>query len=246
MKEFIQKSSDEVAIVVYDSPLPPKYFRLTKRFIKTLFIVIPVFLLSVSLLLIFWGLGFRLKYTPAPTLPEVLSESETKILALENELQNLKESQQILTEKIASGSATETSREINLLLIKKPYGMQDLTQSKRVSLDQIEFSQAQNKSKLKFQIINANSEQRVTGNILVFMLSESGILGYPTEINSSLLGGVKYSMGESFAVSRLRPTEATFNLQSSREVRFVIYIFNREGDLLLVKETEPFQTGNNS
>ncbi|MFP5386341.1 MAG: hypothetical protein ACLGHN_09705 [Bacteriovoracia bacterium] len=244
MKEFIQKSADEVSIVIYDAPLPPKYFRLTKRFIKTLFVIVPLFMITLLSLLFLWGLGTRLKDTPAPVLPNVMSESDSKIMTLENELKDLKESYQALSDKLAAGPVASGVDDPNLMLIKKPYGMQNLLSQNKVTLDQIEFIPTPDKVTLKFQIISATPEHRVTGNVIVFMISDSGLLAWPKVINSSLAQGVKFSMGEPFSVSRLRPTDAVFKNQSIDEtVRFIIYIFNREGDLLLMKETDSFQTG---
>lgn len=55
---------------------------------------------------------------------------------------------------------------------------------------------------------------------------------------------MKYSSGEPFSVSRLRPTNAEFLTRpQGGEVKFVVYIFSREGDLLLIKETEAFKVG---
>lgn len=66
---------------------------------------------------------------------------------------------------------------------------------------------------------------------------------YPKDANKALGSGLKYSMGEPFAVSRLRPTNAEFLQPVSGNVKFIIYIFSREGDLLLIKETDNFKAG---
>src|SRR5690606_23347035 len=112
----------------------------------------------------------------------------------------------------------------------------------RVTLDQFELVQAGNKALFKFNIISATPERRVSGHVLVYMASPSGLLAWPEAANASLSTGIKYSQGESFAVSRLRPTNAEFTFRAGTEmVRFIVYIFNREGDLLLIKETDPFK-----
>jgi hypothetical protein len=245
MKEFIQKDGDEVAIVVYDAPLPPKYFKITKRFIRALFIVVPVvFVLLLSGLFV-WGLGSRLKEAPSPSLPTVLTETDSKVIGLETELKALQESNQAMAEKLADQASSGSSvEEPFLMLIKKPYGMQNLLTEKRVTLDQLEAGKDSNRVSLNFSIISSNPETKVTGHVLVFMISSGGILVYPKDANSMILSGIKYSAGEPFAVSRLRPTKADFEIKSPGEsVKFMIYIFSREGDLLLVQETEPFNLG---
>lgn len=246
MKEIIQKNAEEVAIVIYDSPLPPKYFRLTKKFIRTLFFVVPLLLSLLFIGLLFWGLGSRLKDSPTPSLPQVLpTMSESKVQSLEAEIKGLQETNQALTEKLSGTPAVATAEDPFLMVIKKPYGMQNLISQNKVTLDQFEFVHDKEKVNFKFQIISSTPETKVTGHVLVFMISQSGVMGYPADTNTTLLQGVKYSQGEPFAVSRLRPTNAEFNHQlAGANVKFVIYIFSREGDLLLIRESEVYKTGN--
>ncbi len=244
MKDFIQKNGDEVAIVIYDAPLPPKYFRLTKRFIRTLFIVVPLFIISLILAFFLWGLGNRLQDSPSISLPKVMTETDNKFYALESEVKLLQETNKTLSEKLSAGPAAVNVNDPYLSIIKKPYGMQNFLGQNKVTLDQFEFLQNSNKVNFKFQIISSSSETRVTGHVLVLMISESGILAYPAEANKELSQGVKYSSGEPFAVSRLRPTDAVFlNSLSGESVKFIIYIFSREGDLLLIHESESFKVG---
>ena len=79
MSESIQKDGGEVAIVIYDAPFPPKYFRITKKFLNTLFVVIPIFFISLLSGFFIWGLSDRLEDTPTPELPSVISNSSNKI-----------------------------------------------------------------------------------------------------------------------------------------------------------------------
>lgn len=244
MKEPIQTSSDEVAIVIYDAPLPPKYFRLTKRFIKTFLVTVPLFIVILLVSFFLWGIGNRIKDVPTPTLPRAMSESENKVILLESENKSLLESNRELSEKVATSNSVTNAEDPYLLVIKKPYGMQNLLQQNKVSLDQFELINKENNLQLKFQIISSSPEKKVTGHVIVFMLSETGLLAYPKEANATIGQGVKYTSGESFSVSRLRPTTAHFSGRSLGEsVKFIVYIFNREGDLLLIRETESFKVG---
>lgn len=242
MSDLIQKSQDEVAIVIYDAPLPPKYFRLTKKFIHRLFVVTPVFIILTASLLFLWGLGARIDKSPKPSFSQSLSKEDQKISILEAELKSLQESNAQLTSKIAGTTSVAASgEEPYLLTIKKPYGMQNLISTNLVSLDQFEFSAA-NKVSLKFQIISTVPERKVSGHVMVFMISQDGLMVYPEVANVNLAKGVRYSEGEPFSVSRLRPTNAEFSHKlTDKNVRFIIYIFSREGDLLLIKETDSFK-----
>lgn len=245
MKEAIQQPRGEVSIVIYDAPLPPRYFRLSKKFIRTLFVTAPLVFLFLLSVLFFWGLGTRVQKTPVPEIPDVLNQKDSEVLALRSEVETLKKSNEEMSLKLASTPSTPVGTdEPNLLAIKRPYGMQNLMNEKRVTLDQFVFDQDKNKVSLKFVIISSKPENRVTGHVLVFMISESGLMAYPKEANLRIAEGIKYSTGEPFSVSRLRPTNAEFlhNLVGD-SVKFQIFIFSREGDLLLVKETESFKVG---
>jgi hypothetical protein len=248
MKEPIQQSGSEVSIVIYDSPLPPRYLRFSKKFLRTLFTVVPISIGLIFLALLFIGLGSRMKEAPSPSLPSVLTGNDTKILTLESEIESLQQSNQQLQDKLSGqGTVEATQDEPYLMGIKKPYGMQNLLKENKLNLDEFELVKEQNKTSLKFQIIRTNPETKVSGHILVFMISDSGMMAYPASANSSIGGGIKFSMGEPFSVSRLRPTNAEFlHRVVGESVKFVIYIFTREGDLLLIKETESYKLGDKS
>ncbi len=243
MKEIIQNTGGDVAIVIYDAPLPPKYFRFSKKFIRILFLVVPL-LVGLSLLGLFlWGVGTRLRDAPAPKFPEVVSESDRRTRELEAELRAAQESNQKLTAKLSGQGEAKAQDRPFLLHIKEPYGMQNLTGAKKISLGQFEFTQENGGAVLKVQIINGGQEAKVSGHVIVFMVSDAGILGYPAEVNADPARGVKFSAGETFGVSRLRPTVATFGVAPRGTVRFVVYVFSREGDLLHVHETTPYKAG---
>lgn len=177
-------------------------------------------------------------------MPVVISESDSKLMAMESEIKTLQDSNQELINKLAATPAVTTTEDPYLMAIKKPYGMQNLLAQNKITLDQLALVQNENKINLKFQLISSSPESKVTGHILVFMLSNSGLMAYPKEANNSLGQGIKYSAGEPFSFSRLRPTNAEFLLQPTGDAaKFIIYIFNREGDLLLIKETESFKLG---
>jgi hypothetical protein len=249
MNDTIQKAGSEVSIVIYDAPLPPRYFRFTKKFIRTFFVVVPV-LFVVSLLALFlWGLGPRIMNQPRPRLPEVISPDDSHLAQLETEVKSLQQINKDLTDKLSALPASPAggAEEPYLMGIIRPYGMQNFLSQNRVTLDQFEFVQNANDIALKFQIISSSPEIKVTGHVIVFMVTPTGVMAYPADANNGFSQGIKFSMGEPFSVSRLRPTSADFITKlNSPTAKFVIYIFSREGDLLLIKETETFKTATKS
>jgi hypothetical protein len=242
MNDSIQTQGNEVAIVIYDAPLPPKYFRLSKRFLKTLFITIPILTGLIILALFLWGLAAQVQGTKAPKIPQIIPRDDKESL-LQSEVTSLQESNRLLQEKLSMAPATVSTEDPFLGPIKKPFGMQNLLKDNLVTLDQFDLSVTDSKVSLKFQIISSTPENRVTGHILVLMISEAGLLAYPKAANAALAQGIKFNVGEPFSVSRLRPTNAEFVKPQAEKARFGIYIFNREGDLIAIRDTEEFNLG---
>lgn len=242
MKDSIQNNGEEVSIVIYDAPLPPRYLKFSKKFVRTLFIVAPTIIGLTLLVLIGLLLTPSIKNAPSPKMPSMMSYDDSKINEMESEIKTLKQSNTQLQEKLSGQKSSDTTQDdIYLMGILRPYGMQNLLNEKKVTLDQFEFISTAEKTNLKFQIISTNPENRVAGHVVVFMLSKSGLTAYPEAAADSLKEGIKFSQGEPFAVSRLRPTNAEFGTKPTGEtVKFIVYIFSREGDLLLIKESDPY------
>ncbi len=79
MKEAIQQPGGEVSIVIYDAPLPPRYLRFSKKFIRTLFVTAPLAFVFLLGGLFLWGLGSRVQTAPVPRMPEVLTETSSEM-----------------------------------------------------------------------------------------------------------------------------------------------------------------------
>lgn len=242
MSNTIQSKSQEVSIVIYDSPLPPKYFTFKKSFLKTLLFVTPLILLIIFSTLFIWAFGSQLKYAPKPKFPELINKEQARILELEGIVKELDISNKSLTNKLSSTPEVQAPSEmVNLLAIRKPYGMQNLISKNSVSLDNLKVRFTPGHVQLDFHILNSNQDARISGHALVFLISNNQFMAYPEIATSSLIEGIKYTQGEAFSVTRLRPTHANFSLPASDTAKFVVYIFSREGDLLLMKETQEFK-----
>jgi hypothetical protein len=128
--------------------------------------------------------------------------------------------------------------------VKKPYALQDLTAKKLLKIENLTLEDGAGKRVLRFNLINTGSElERVTGHIFAFQIDSRGLSPYPAMTQQEWLEGIRYNKGESFAVARLRPVEAPFP-PADAEARFLVVVFNREGDLLIRQElVGPFKAG---
>lgn len=242
MNNSIQSRDEEVSIVIYDSPLPPKYFTFKKSFLKTLLFVAPLIMLVLFTILFIWAFGSQLKYAPKPKFPELINKDQARILELEAAVKDLSNSNKNLATKLSTTPDTQAPSEmINLLNIKKPYGMQNLISKNMITLDNISLKMINNQPNLDFQIISSIQEKRISGHVFIYLLAKDQFMIYPAAPLSSMIEGIKYTQGEAFSVTRLRPTRAHFSQTSADSAKFLIFIFSREGDLLLMQETQEFK-----
>src|SRR5690606_1131175 len=152
-KEPLQRSRSEVSIVIYDAPLPPRYLKFSKKFIKTLFVIAPVLLGLIILGGILVTLNSKIKNTTVPTLPSIITSEESKVLVLESEIKSLKDSNLLMQDKLSDQSAGGVSpADAFLMGINKPYRMQNLLSHNKVSLDQFDLIQDPAKANLRVQI----------------------------------------------------------------------------------------------
>jgi hypothetical protein len=245
MHEQIERPDQDISIVIYDNPLPPKYLKINKKLIKHFFVAVPLFFVFIIAGIVIWSLGEKSFHVTKKEISHKLDLTlQNKIKDLSSEVEDLKKSNKNLTDKLSLNVTPSEQDEVFLINIKKPYGMQNLISSNTVSVGQFTHSQEADKVSLNFQIISTVPETKIMGHVLVYMHSKIGLGIYPHQDFLGLQEGIKYSSGEPFSVSRLRPTTAHFSKSlSSDTVYFSIFIFNREGDLLLIKRTDPIKLG---
>ncbi len=238
---MIEKESTDIHIILHDHPEPPRLLVIPKTTLKRFLITLPlgiVFVLVITLGFSLWWKSPSASRVSMPTLPgqaDVSSNSDA-----EAELKALKLSQVAMQNKLAQTTLSET--ELWLGPVKKPYALQDLTAKSPLKLENIALEDGAGKRVLRFNLINTGAaEDRVTGHVFVFQIDNRGLAPYPAMTTQEWLEGIRYNKGESFAVARLRPVEAPFPPADS-DSRFLVIVFNREGDLLIRQElTGPFK-----
>lgn len=239
---MIEKESNELHLILHDHPEPPRLLVIPKARLKRFLILVPliVILMGVSLVLtIMWSRTQNIQ-VQMPSLP--VAGNSSKINDLEAELKALQTAQKALQLKLSTQGVPEL--DVWLGPVKKPYALQDLTNKKLLKIESINLEDGAGKRVLRFNLINAGSElERVTGHIFVFQIDSRGLSPYPAMTQQEWLEGIRYNKGESFAVARLRPVEAPFP-PADAEARFLVVVFNREGDLLIRQElVGPFKAG---
>lgn len=240
---MIEKKSSDLHLILHDHPEPPRLLVISKKRLQRFLILLPLLVTGLALFVVasvLWKGGGQIS-VQMPTLPKT-AVSETQNESLSGEVKALQATVASLQAKLTATGVAET--DIWLGPVKKPYALQNLTAKKLIKLGNITLEDSAGKRVLRFQLINTGSEaDRVTGHIFVFQLDSRGLSPYPAMTQQEWLEGIRFNKGESFAVARLRPVEAPFP-PADLEAKFLVIIFNREGDLILREElVGPFKMG---
>jgi hypothetical protein len=231
---MIEKKSDHIQIILNDHPEPVRLLVISKKRLKRFLITTPLLAITVLFMMsaLLWWRGVAL-----PTsiqIPNLPTPNQDRVKELEATVADLEASQLKLQEKLNQTNAAES--DIWLGPVKKPYALQNLTGKNNLRIENISLDDKAGKRVLKFQLVNAVPDSdRITGHIFIYQIDSRGLSSYPAMTKTEWLEGIRYNKGETFAVSRLRPVEASFP-PADNDARFLVLIFNREGDLLIRQE----------
>lgn len=242
---MIEKPQDNLHLILHDSPEPPRLLVLPKRSLTQFTVVVPALVAFAFILLLglAWfkgpGIAPQLKGLSLPKLPSI-KPADSKVHELETELAAMKKANEAIQAKLTTPPTGEA--EVWLGPVKRPYGLQDLTNKHLLRLESVALENVADHQTLRFNLVNASpDEQKIAGHIFVIQLHAQGMGVYPAPKMEELADGLRYNVGESFAVSRLRPVEAPFPM--AKDSRFLVLLFSREGDLLTREIlTGPFKT----
>jgi hypothetical protein len=235
---MLEKEQSDLHVIINDSPEPPRLIVIPKSQLRRMTVAAPLVLvmLGALLLAVVWWQGPR-RGARLPSLPAFKPDS--RILELEQETASLRSSLKSMQQKLAAPGAG--AAEVWLGPVRKPFAFQDLTSKQTLRIEDVSLKSSSGKQSLHFNLVNAGSS-KITGHFFVVQNFENSQAIFPSPSSESWGQGMRFDSGETFSVSRLRPVDVTFPEAST--ARFMVLVFNREGDLLLRQElTAPFAGG---
>lgn len=245
---MIQKPSNELTLIVYDTPKPPKYIKINKLLMKILIFFIPLIVLLSTSFSMLLSIYMKKKLEDARSQePEIIINLRNKNLQLTTELKTLRETKAKLIQKISSGSSSLSNRNqgdeiydfVNIFAL--PLGFEDKRNIVSAKLENFTHGNLNNKVQLKFDILNNKvNKSKLAGYISVLQYHKDGVSFYPSYNLSPEASNLIYSKGESFVVSRFRPVIAEFQKPKGSIVWYKVFIFSQSGDLLAFKKTKTF------
>ena len=238
---MIQNPSKEFTLIVYNGPKAPKYLKINKAILKTIFFIVPVlaiFSISTSFL---YSMILKNQVNDLKSKePKIISALKTETEDLKNQIKTLNENNKVLTSKLSLGSTKEPSNS-SLALFTTPIGIKDLRDENLLEIKNFKIENTSNQTTFTFDLANNSpTNEKLSGHISVIQYQGNLIQYYP---NYEL--GVKnlrldFSKGESFSFSRFRPTIIQFKKISKLSARYKIFIFSRTGDLIAFKQVGPY------
>jgi len=237
---MLQKNSNDLTILVYDNPAPPKCLKLNKKVLKFLLFFFPI-ILTFSILITTYILANLKKIRLENELkqPEIITELKNEIKSLESNISTQNKENNSLINKIAKGSST--SNEDNISLINLPLGYNNFIDKKQTSIEEVTHKVMPSGTHLDFKIVNNIREQKLSGYIFVIRISNNNFEVYPNidlGLDDFLLN---YNRGESFTASRFRPVYARFNKINANLYTYKVIVFSKLGDLIFKKNFGPYK-----
>jgi len=236
----IQNPSKDLTVIVYNTPKPPKYLKINKKLIKTLFVLIPIMVITSITFSFFYSMLLKNKIVSLKSeVPKEIQILKKKNLLLTTELTNIEKTNKSLVAKLSKGSASETSLS-SMGLFTTPLGLQDLRSKELILIKDVKID-VSNKIKLNFSLENNSpGQEKLSGYISVIQYQGNMIQYFPNYELSQRNLRLEYTQGESFGFSRFRPTTVDFKKVSKLSTRYKIFIFSRTGDLMAFKQLGPF------
>jgi len=237
---MIQDPSKDLTLIVYNTPKPPKYLKVNKTLIKTLFILIPFMVITSITFSFFYSMVLKNKIISLKSeVPKEILDLKKSNTLLATQLADIQKTNKNLVSKLSKGSGAETSLS-SMGLFTAPLGLQDLRSKELVLIKDVKIETGK-KIKINFNLENNSSgQEKLSGYINVIQYQGNLIQFYPAYELSQRNLRLEYTQGESFGFSRFRPTSAEFQKLSKLSTRYKIFIFSRTGDLLAFKQLGPY------
>jgi hypothetical protein len=237
---MMAKSSNEVTLIVYDTPSPPKCIKIKKSVIRLFVIIVPLITaVAIAITLYITSNLKRLEQETQRKQPKLINKLKAEIALINKQLDQTNTLNQELSFKVSQGSPTIGA---GVSLFKIPLGFTDKTEQMLAKTSNTNFEVTNKMAQITFDLTNNGVPgTKLSGYIFVIQLNGSGVKFYPDNTVSTKDYLLKYNSGEAFTASRFRPVVAKFKVQDiDEDLYYKAFIFSRTGDLILQKVFGPF------
>ncbi len=237
---MLQNNQEELTLLIYDNPKPPKCLKFNKKTLKWFMFFLPL-LVTFSLLITAYVLANfkKLRLENELKQPQIITELKTEISDLEKKINLQNDEVKSLVDKISKGSVS--TNEENVSLINLPLGYNNFLSKKITNIKEVKHSVTPSGTKIEFNIVNQLNEKKLSGYVFVIRITKNSFEVFPEtdlDVDDFLLN---YNKGESFTTYRFRPVEAKFSPIKSELYTYKIIIFSKLGDLIYKQNFGPYK-----
>jgi hypothetical protein len=230
----------KVSLVLYEGQERPRYYELSPGLVKALLYGLP--LLTFLAVIVTAGLILYFKEIRAvairkePAIIQKLTQERETLAARETEL--IRTAQE-LELKLATTEIDTEGLSATLGLFKYVPGMEDLSATPSLSIEDIQLRRREGQANLTFNLVNLTPDtSRQAGYIFALFIAGPTVSVYPEGAFTEDDPLIAFNRGEYFATARFRPVEASFTIPPNTNRGIVkILLFSRTGDLL-AKQTQ--------
>ncbi|MCF8059765.1 MAG: hypothetical protein K9K67_10735 [Bacteriovoracaceae bacterium] len=227
------KAIKKLSFVLYEDKFPPRYYSISKSFLRFLLFGLPTFTLICLVLVAAGGIYFkqiqRLAERKEPAIIKKLKSEKDDLLLTQAEIQNERD---LLQKKLSEGVQSESGLS-SLALFKQSPGRKDLSSSPEMQLEEIEVISQPDLINISFKIVNmTKNDSRLTGYLFVIMQIQDNLQVWPAGAFDNEAMQISFANGEFFATSRFRPVRADFRKVPGSTALFKVVILGRTGDLI--------------
>ncbi|MBL7665861.1 MAG: hypothetical protein JNM93_12065 [Bacteriovoracaceae bacterium] len=262
---MLHKNNDEITLIVYESPEPPRFLKINKKVLKTVLFFAAMLILIMAITTIFLGSYIKqLQNRIDGKLPEseVVEKLKNENLALTTKFNQLQAIHNELTQQLEQNPTTAKAEVVPepkvpteqiqrentlpgpnevLSLFKAIPGFKNLTTEKMAEIQRLNFRVKKDEIVFRFNLANIGTVKKLKGFIFVIQYSSKSLKFYPPIDLAAKNFKVDFTEGESFTVSRFRPTIINFDLpEEEKEVYYKVLLFSKEGHLILEEYHGPF------
>jgi hypothetical protein len=232
------KSSKKLSFLLYDEKKGPVFVKTDKGLLKFTLYALPVVTLVALIVVLAGSVYFKqIAEMARRKEPAIIKDLKAKNAKLATQLTQVTQLNNEFEKKLSSTS-TKGAGFPTLSLFRSIPGQEDLSTTPMLGFETANFELEDNKVNVKFDIINQTTDGRkLSGYIHIHMATPNKMSFYPQNEIASEDMLLSYNQGESFAFSRLRHVNASFDLTGYKSTKalFKVLIFSRTGDILLKK-----------
>jgi hypothetical protein len=223
----------KLSFVLYEDKFPPRYYSISKSFLRFLLFGLPTLTLVCLIILAAGGIYFkqiqRLAERKEPTIIKKLKDEKNELIRSQEDISKERDR---LQKKLSEGLQSDSGLS-SLGLFKQSAGRKDLSSSPEMQLEDIEVFSKPDIVNISFKIVNmTKNDSRLTGYLFIVMQIQDNIQVWPSGAFDNEAMQISFANGEFFATSRFRPVRADFRKLPGKTALFKVVILGRTGDLI--------------